>query len=56
LDAKIIEAQAPIDALEVEHGQTQSELNSKITRAQHASQELNKSVDKLDHNNKAVER
>jgi DNA repair protein RAD50 len=56
MDAKISEAQVPIDALEVEHQQMQSELNTKITDAQRLSQELNMSVDKLGHTNKAVER
>ena len=56
LDSKLSEAQAPIDLLEEEHHQAQSELNAKITKAQHAFQELNMNVDKLDSTNKVIER
>lgn len=56
LDAKISEAQAPIDALEHEHEQTIVELDSKIREAQRSVQDLNMSIDKLDNLNKVVER
>jgi DNA repair protein RAD50 len=56
LDTNILEAQAPIDALENEYKQSQSSLNLRISEAQRLSQELNMSVDKLAHTNKGVER
>lgn len=56
LDIKISEAQAPIDALDMDYKQTQAALNLKIGEAQRLSQELNISVDKLAHTNKGVER
>lgn len=56
LDSSISEAQAPIDALEMDYKQTQTGLNVKINEAQRLSQELNMSVDKLGHTNKGVER
>jgi hypothetical protein len=56
LDAKIADAQAPIDRLEQEHQQVQAELNNKIAEAQRLSQDLNMSVDRLDNLNKTVER
>ncbi|KAH7885017.1 ALG6, ALG8 glycosyltransferase family-domain-containing protein [Phlebopus sp. FC_14] len=56
LDAKLAEAQAPIDRLEQEHQRIQSELNAKIAEAQRASQEMNMSVDKLDNINRVVDR
>jgi DNA repair protein RAD50 len=56
LDSQISEAQAPIDQLEEQHQQQQSELNAKITQAQHSFQELSMNVDKLDSTNKVIER
>jgi DNA repair protein RAD50 len=56
LDTKIADAQAPIDRLEQEHQQVQTELNNKIAEAQRLSQALNMSVDRLDNLNKTVER
>ena len=56
LDATITEAQAPIEALEVEHRQSQTDLNLKIGEAQRLSQDLNISVDKVIQRNKEVER
>ncbi|KAF9219190.1 hypothetical protein BS17DRAFT_718386 [Gyrodon lividus] len=56
LDGKLADAQAPIERLEQEHQQTQSELNARIAEAQGASQEMNMSVDKLDNINKVVDR
>lgn len=56
MDTKISEAQGPIERLEQEYKQIQAEFNTKIAEAQRSSQELNMSVDKLDSNNKAVER
>jgi DNA repair protein RAD50 len=56
LDAKITEAQAPIDRLEEEHHRAQNEFNARIAEAQRLSQELNMNTDKLDSTNKLVER
>ncbi|KAI0755005.1 hypothetical protein C8Q80DRAFT_404011 [Daedaleopsis nitida] len=52
LDAKIGDAQAPIEKLEREHKELERELNAKITQAQKASQDLNMSADKLESMNK----
>jgi DNA repair protein RAD50 len=56
LDVRIADAQAPIDRVENEHTQVQSEFNAKIAEAQRAAQDLSMSVDRLDGTNKAVER
>jgi DNA repair protein RAD50 len=56
LDAKIEEAKAPIDRLDQDYKQVQSDLNAKITEAQRSSQSLNMNVDRLNTINKAVER
>lgn len=48
----IADAQAPIEKLEREHKELERELNSKITQAQKASQDLNMSADKLESMNK----
>jgi DNA repair protein RAD50 len=56
LDAKIEEAKAPIDRLDSDYKQAQSELDAKISGAQRSSQSLNMNVDKLETINKAVER
>ncbi|KAF8895513.1 hypothetical protein BD779DRAFT_1640508 [Infundibulicybe gibba] len=55
-DAKISEAQAPIDALEAEHAQIKLELNGKISQSQILGQELNMSIDKLTQINKNLYR
>ncbi|KAJ7134632.1 P-loop containing nucleoside triphosphate hydrolase protein [Mycena epipterygia] len=54
-DAKILEAQAPIDALELEHSRLQKELSADISSAQSVYQELSTSVDRLSQANKGVE-
>ncbi|KAG1716062.1 hypothetical protein ID866_1088 [Astraeus odoratus] len=51
-----MEAHAPIERLDQEHQQLQSELNVKIAEAQRSSQELNMSVDKLDNIGKVIDR
>jgi len=56
LDAKIADAQAPIERLEEEYRATERELSAKIAAAQRASQELNIHVDKLEAANKSIER
>ncbi|KAG9308463.1 P-loop containing nucleoside triphosphate hydrolase protein [Chiua virens] len=56
LDAKLAEAQAPIERLEQEHQHVQAELNTKLAEAQRSTQEMNMSVDKLDNINKVVDR
>lgn len=56
LDAKIIEAQAPIDALEEDFRSIQTSLTARIQQAQSSVQELNMSNDKLNQMNKAIER
>lgn len=56
LDAKIVEAQGPMDRLEQQHKQAQTELNAKISEAQSSLQEVNMEADKLDSVNKAIER
>jgi DNA repair protein RAD50 len=54
-DAKILQAQAPIDALAEEHSRVQQESNADIQNAQNQYQELNSSVDLLASTNKQVE-
>lgn len=49
-------AQAPIDSLDLEHRQMQSEANARVSQAQATFQELSMSVDKLNVTNKGVER
>ncbi|KAG6890641.1 hypothetical protein C0995_006617 [Termitomyces sp. Mi166 len=56
LDVKIMEARAPIDALEEERRKSQNDMNGKISQAQQAAQEFNSSVDKLALTNKDIER
>ncbi|KAI0345847.1 hypothetical protein BDW22DRAFT_1353452 [Trametopsis cervina] len=56
LDARIAEADLPIQKLEQEHSQVDREMTAKIAKAQRASQELNMSVDKLEVLNKTIER
>lgn len=56
LDAMIAEAQAPIQRMEQEFAQAQREWTEKIAQAQRLSQDLNASVDKIDHLGKRVER
>lgn len=55
-DAKISEAQAPIERLEQEHRSTQDRFTKEISEAQEVSGELNRSFDRLDAINKTVER
>ncbi|KAM6494340.1 hypothetical protein JOM56_010701 [Amanita muscaria] len=55
-EAMIVEAQVPIDALDEEFKQVESELGARIAQAQALSQELNISVDKLNQMNKGVDR
>ena len=52
LDAKIADAQAPIEMLEREHKELERELNTRIAQAQKASQDLNMNADKLENVNK----
>ncbi|KAJ6559188.1 hypothetical protein DFH09DRAFT_921753 [Mycena vulgaris] len=54
-EAKIREAQAPIDALEEAHSQVVKDLNAQIASAQTVYQELRTSVDRLSQANKGVE-
>ena len=56
IDGKILEAEAPIEALQNEQREALADLNSKISHAQRLSQELNITVDKLQSMNKSVER
>ncbi|KAG9312669.1 hypothetical protein JVU11DRAFT_7085 [Chiua virens] len=56
LDAKLAEAQAPIERLEQEYQHVQTEPNPKLVEAQRSTQEMNMSVDKLDNINKVVDR
>ena len=56
IDGKILEAEAPIEALQNEQREVLADLNSKISHAQRLSQELNITVDKLQSMNKSVER
>ncbi|KAL1950586.1 hypothetical protein VTO73DRAFT_5710 [Trametes versicolor] len=56
LDAKIADAQAPIEKLEREHKELEREMNAKIAQAQKTSQDLNMSADKLESMNKIIER
>ncbi|KAF8798951.1 hypothetical protein BYT27DRAFT_6885480 [Phlegmacium glaucopus] len=56
LDAKISEAQSPIDALQRAYQQSQNELNTKITHAQRLCEEVNKNSDRLNDMNKNLER
>ncbi|KAI9509211.1 P-loop containing nucleoside triphosphate hydrolase protein [Russula earlei] len=56
LDVQILEGQGPIDLLDREHQAVQMELNTKLSQAQQAAQELSRSVDKLDSANKQIER
>ncbi|KAF8134783.1 AAA domain-containing protein [Mycena galopus ATCC 62051] len=54
-DAKILQAQAPIDDLAEEHSRVQKELNSEIQTAQNLYQDLQSNNDRLRENNKNVE-
>ncbi|KAJ7459863.1 hypothetical protein FB451DRAFT_1182155 [Mycena latifolia] len=54
-EAKIREAQVPIDALEAEHSQAAKALSAEISSAQNAYQELRTSMDRLDQAHKGVE-
>ncbi|KAF7365212.1 DNA repair protein rad50 [Mycena venus] len=54
-EAKIIAAQAPIDALEEDHLRVQRELSAELQSAQNLYQELSTSVDRLNQTNKGVE-
>ncbi|KAJ7175865.1 P-loop containing nucleoside triphosphate hydrolase protein [Mycena filopes] len=54
-DAKILQARAPIEALEEEHTRAQQEANVQITNAQALYQELTTSDDRLSQTNKGVE-
>lgn len=56
MDGKIAEAQAPISQLEAEYQEVQSGLNAKLSRAQRATQDLNKGVDALEMINKTIDR
>ncbi|KAH9854720.1 hypothetical protein C2E23DRAFT_726150 [Lenzites betulinus] len=56
LDAKIADAQVPIEKLEREHKELEREMNDKIAQAQKTSQDLNMSADKLESMNKIIER
>ena len=56
VETKIVEAQAPIDALDEDFKHAESELSARILQAQNSSQELNIAVDKLNQANKGVER
>lgn len=52
LETKIAEAQEPIEKLEREHKELERELSARISQAQKASQDLNMSTDKLESQNK----
>ncbi|KAK7048369.1 DNA repair protein rad50 [Favolaschia claudopus] len=54
-DAKILQAQVPIDSLEEQHSLAQRELNVEIQSAQNLYSDLSSSVDKLNQTNKSVE-
>lgn len=56
LDAKIAEAQAPIQRVEQEFEQVKKESAEKLAQAQRLSQELNISVDKYENMSKRVDR
>ena len=53
---KISEAGTAIDTLEQEHQITERDLNAQIAQAQRSSQELNVNVDKLNADNRTIER
>ncbi|KAJ7165382.1 hypothetical protein C8R46DRAFT_1035956 [Mycena filopes] len=53
-DAKILQARAPIEALEEEHTRAQQEVNLEISNAQALYQELTTSDDRLSQTNKGV--
>lgn len=56
LDAQIVEGQGPIDLLDREYQTMQTELNAKLSEAQHSTQELSRRADKLEGANKRIER
>ncbi|KAN0123479.1 P-loop containing nucleoside triphosphate hydrolase protein [Russula decolorans] len=56
LDMQIVEGQGPIDLLDRGHQTTQTELNAKLSEAQHSAQELSRRADKLEGANKRIER
>lgn len=53
---KVSEADASMDTLEQEHQITERDLNARIAQAQRSSQELNVNVDKLNNDNRNIER
>jgi DNA repair protein RAD50 len=55
-EGKILEAQAPIDALDAEHSRVEKELSAEIASAQIFYQELTTSMDRLSQANKGVEK
>ncbi len=56
LDTAIADAEAPIQKLNQEHRQQELAMSRKITEAQRTSRDLNMDVDKLETENKAIER
>ncbi|KAF8586295.1 hypothetical protein K439DRAFT_1341218 [Ramaria rubella] len=54
IDTQLAAANAPIQALEEEHQSFITDLNVKISEAQNRSQELNRSVDRMDQINKTI--
>ncbi|THH19195.1 hypothetical protein EW146_g1924 [Bondarzewia mesenterica] len=56
LEAMIQEGQAPIDLLDQGYEQVQKEFTAQYARVQEASQDINKSVDKLENINRSIER
>ncbi|KAJ7044129.1 hypothetical protein C8F04DRAFT_1228961 [Mycena alexandri] len=54
-DAKILQANAPIEALEEEHTRVQTELNVEVSNAQALYQELTTSDDRLSQFSKGIE-
>jgi DNA repair protein RAD50 len=56
VDAKLADAQAPIDRLEEEHRAAKSHLESQFTQAQELAQSITRDHDKLEADNRAIEK
>lgn len=56
IDGQLAEGQAPIDALEDQRKQFQTELNASISKALGVLQDVNRNSDQLEQSNKGIER
>jgi DNA repair protein RAD50 len=56
VDSNVAEAQIPIEQLEKDYRKIKSDLDARYSRSQELSQLINRDVDKLETENRAIEK